>query len=378
MAKSQPQLDVLVLGEHPSTYLAAMLVALNSKLRVLHATLPRQAEPDRLVLINPAFFDLHPLLGSLRRKVEMTPVYGLQFLADDAVTRSEFRSKPALAYVAAYKALRAAMLKLAQEQGLRMVIPRTMEIHRLDENGIDVTLGKDALRPRALIVGAEFPPAERKMLGIPDAWGTEIVHRYTFLKLPANRWMDAGSRPIIPMSLNLRDSLCWGWLMPGPRCIQLAVEQPIETVSSLRPVDLLRHWADVLRSHHVLSGNGSLPFDSAESMDLPLTGALEHEGVANRTLLIGPAGGFYSACAEDIYPNCWSALFAADAIRKALREPHLQDALQPYRQKWRTTLGEYLRGPQQNLRFLLPLVYRNQKMTTRLTEAILQGRSVIR
>ena len=43
-----------------------------------------------------------------------------------------------------------------------------------------------------------------------------------------------------------------------------------------------------------------------------------------------------------------------------------------------TTLGDYLRGPQQNLRFLLPLVYRNPVMTARLTESILQGKSVVR
>jgi len=52
--------------------------------------------------------------------------------------------------------------------------------------------------------------------------------------------------------------------------------------------------------------------------------------------------------------------------------------LSPYRQQWRTTLGDYLRGPQQNLRFLLPMVYRNPKMTARLTEAILTGKSVVR
>jgi flavin-dependent dehydrogenase len=100
--------------------------------------------------------------------------------------------------------------------------------------------------------------------------------------------------------------------------------------------------------------------------------------VANRTLLIGPAGGFYTACAEDIYPNCWSAVFAADAARKALKETHVQDALHTYRHKWGATLGDFLRGPQQNLRFLLPLVYRNPTMTARLAEAILLGKSVVR
>ena len=79
--------------------------------------------------------------------------------------------------------------------------------------------------------------------------------------------------------------------------------------------------------------------DAIRSIDLPLAGALAHEGVANRTLLVGPAGGFYSACTEDIYPNCWSAIYAADSLKKALKEPHLQDALQAYRHRWRTTLG---------------------------------------
>ena len=65
-------------------------------------------------------------------------------------------------------------------------------------------------------------------------------------------------------------------------------------------------------------------------------------------------------------------------LKKALKEPHLQDALNAYRSEWRTTLGDYLRGPQQNLRFLLPLVYRNQVMTNRLGEAILMGKSVVR
>ncbi len=100
--------------------------------------------------------------------------------------------------------------------------------------------------------------------------------------------------------------------------------------------------------------------------------------MANRTLLVGPAGGFYSACGEDVYPGCWSAVFAADVLRAALRQPHLQDALGEYRHVWRTTLGDYLRGPQQNLRLLLPLVYRNPVMTARLAEAILLSKSVVR
>jgi hypothetical protein len=378
MATSVAPLDALVLGEHPAAYLAAALLKHKTKLRVAHTTIPGESEPDRLVLINPALFSLHPLLEPLKRKLEMTPVYGLQFLSDDPATRSEHRSKSALAYVSTYKAVRQAMQAVAESQEVQFLTPKTLEIHRLDEKGADVTAGKNELRPTALIVGGHLPEPEQQRLGLPDSWGADLVHRYTFLKLPAAKWGDLGNRPVMPMSLNLKEMLCWAWLLPGPKGMQLAVEQPVETVGQTKPLVLLAHWAEVLRKSGLLDGKGDLPLDHAESRDIPLAGALAHEGVGNRTLLVGPAGGFYSACSEDIYPNCWSAIYAADALKKAFKELHLQDALQAYRHRWRTTLGDYLRGPQQNFRFLLPLVYRNQVMTSRLTEAILLGKSVVR
>ena len=43
-------IDVLVLGEHPAAYFAAALLKHKSKLTVLHATLPDERSPDRLVV----------------------------------------------------------------------------------------------------------------------------------------------------------------------------------------------------------------------------------------------------------------------------------------------------------------------------------------
>ena len=381
MTKTLPDVDVLVLGEHPAAYLSAALLRHKTKLRVVHTTIPGEGEKDRLVIVNPSFFTLHPLLEPLKRKLDLVAVYGLQFLSGNPEVQSEYRSKSALVYIASYKQVRAELAKVADAQGAELEMPKQpehLQIHRLDEHGIDVTLGKAQLRPKVLVLGGALPERQRRLLGLPESWEAEIVHRYTYLKLPGTRWADLGSRPVMPMSLNLREMLCWAWLLPGTKSVQLAVEQPVETLSTVRPAELLAHWVEVLKRNEILSGKAEVPLDEAHSLDLPLAGALAHEGVANRTLLVGPAGGFYSACTEDIYPNCWSALYAADAVKKALKEPHLQDALQPYRHKWRTTLGDYLRGPQQNLRFLLPLVYRNQVMTTRLTESILLGKSVVR
>ena len=62
----------------------------------------------------------------------------------------------------------------------------------------------------------------------------------------------------------------------------------------------------------------------------------------------------------------------------ALAADHPQDALSDYRSSWGSTLGEYLVGPQQNLKFLLPLVWHNPAMAARLSDALLLGRSLVR
>lgn len=384
MAKSDRQVDVLVLGGHPSAYFAAALLAHKTTLRIVHAPLPGEPDGDRLVLVNPALFELDPMLAGLQKKLELEPIFGLAFLADEPTTRSEHRSKTPLSTVGSLKAVRTAMVAVAESAGVELAKPAAFQIHRVDEQGAHVTLGKSVLHPRALVLGGSLPQEQQKLLGIPESWGADVVHRYAYVKLPAGKsaaLADLGPKPIIPMSLNLGHSLCWAWLLPGKSAMQLAVELPVEKLAECTPIAQLVMWAKVLAQHGILQwkgGKGEISPASVRTIDMPLAGALAHEGVANRTLLIGPAGGFYAATGEDVYPNCWSALFAAETLKKALTERHLQDALGPYRTLWRTTLGEHLRGPQQNLRFLLPLVYRNPVMTTRLCEAILLGKNVVR
>jgi flavin-dependent dehydrogenase len=382
MAKPQhhPQVDVLVLGGHPAAYLAAALLSHKAKLRILHACIPEEDVGQRLVTINPAFFSLHPLLEGLKRKIELAGVYGLRFLADEPPTASEYRSKSAAVCVASLKDVRSAMEALAEREGVELVRPRTMTLQRADERGLDLTIGSHGYRATALVVAGRLPPHQEKMLGIPDEWERGVLRRYSFVRVRGSKGVELGPKPLMPMSLDLQGMLIWAWLLPGEKHVQLAVEQPLNgtPAAQQKPADLLRHWAAVLLKHGVLSAPLEFEDDQVQTLLIPFAGALAHEGVANRTLLVGPAGGFYTACGEDIYPNCWSAVYAAEVMKKSLKEPHLQDALQAYRQRWRTTLGDYLRGPQMDLRFLLPLVYRNQNMTDRLAEAILMGRSIMR
>lgn len=381
MPKSQSELDVLVLGDHPSGLLAAAILA-GGGIKVVHASIPGQEEVDRLVLINPQLFELHAILKSLKRQLELAPIYGISFLADEVGTSNESIGKSISGHIGSLKTIRAALAKLAKAAGVKQSSPDNIQINRVHEAGLDIKLDNHLLHPKILVLAGVLPSNQQKLLGFGPEWRGPGMHRYTFLSHKSAAAREPGARPAMSMSLNLRGSHCWGWLMHGPGRIQIAVEQPMDQLQNQPDSSgkiLLSHWADVLASHGVLkAGAAKLPIDEAISIELPLAGALSGEPVGNRALCVGPAGGFYSACAEDIYPNCWSAVCAAETIQAALKATHVQDAMQAYRQGWGATLGDYLRGPQQNLRFLLPLVYRNPTMAARLADAILLGQSVVR
>src|SRR5262245_7750459 len=124
MPKAPAQTDVLVLGDHPCAYLAAALLA--SSLRVVHCRIPDEKLVDRLILINPEMFDLHPMLGSLKRKVDLAPVYGLKFLADDPAISSSQQGKSIGGYVGSLKQCRTATLKVMEDAKVASHDPSTL------------------------------------------------------------------------------------------------------------------------------------------------------------------------------------------------------------------------------------------------------------
>jgi len=378
MSKTRAHAEVVVLGSHPCCAFAAALLAENGVPSAL-ASIPGEAAPDRLILINPKFFELHKFTTAIKKSLALTPVYGLKFLGDDEHTESEYVAKNVAGYIACFSDFSNAMLEQAKRAKVEIVESKTLEIRGADENGVHLSINGVEKNPRMLIVGGQLPDAQRRILGLHESWEHGVMHRYTFLRLKGLKWIEPQPKATIPMSLDLAGKLMWAWLLADKDEVQIAVEQGGDTIAWLPPAKLLAMWIATLTKHRVLKpGPKPIDLELAESIDLPLAGALSQEGVANRALLIGPAGGFYTASSEDMYPNCWSAMFAVDVAKQALKQKHLQDALGAYRETWGSTLGDYLRGPQENLRFLLPLVYRNPVMTARMGEAILLGASVVR
>lgn len=110
----------------------------------------------------------------------------------------------------------------------------------------------------------------------------------------------------------------------------------------------------------------------------PAAEALDMDShVGKHTLLIGDAGGFISAASsEGIYPAMWSARIAAEVADAALGTVHSQDELMSFDSKWRMQMADYLRSPNTDIQFLLPLIFSNQPMADRMGAAFFAGKNI--
>src|ERR1700683_2751539 len=130
MTKFDKQYDVLILGGHPCAYLLGILLRENAGLSVLHCSAPAEAIGGPLVFLNPAFFDLHPDLKSLRRKIDSSAVYGLHFLGNNLEEAGEYRERSIVGLVGSFSDLHQALAKIAKDRGILSIIPDSVQIQR--------------------------------------------------------------------------------------------------------------------------------------------------------------------------------------------------------------------------------------------------------
>ena len=110
----------------------------------------------------------------------------------------------------------------------------------------------------------------------------------------------------------------------------------------------------------------------------PSSAALDYEShVGKHAVLIGEAGGFVGGMSnEGVYPASWSASIAADVLDEALAARSSQDHLMQFDARWRTEMADYLRPPQTELQFLLPLIFTREPMAVRMANAYFLGENV--
>jgi len=203
------------------------------------------------------------------------------------------------------------------------------------------------------------------------------------LGIPARRWIATASGQV---KKNARDDrMHWvlglergrslgGWWFTGTNVvIRLHAEGNRESVR-----DGCRSLVTRVSQAGLLPADLAVDTSAITTRPAPARRALEIEShVDKRSLRIGEAGGFVAAAScEGIHPAMWSARLAAEVITTAIESRHPQDELRQFSASWRTTMAQYLRPPNTDAHFLLPLVFSNQQMADRMAGAFWRGENI--
>ena len=130
--------------------------------------------------------------------------------------------------------------------------------------------------------------------------------------------------------------------------------------------------------HEVLPVDLAAQATRAELVRSPASLALDLDThVGKHALVFGDAGGFVSAASnEGIFPAMWSAQIASEVLVAALSSPQSQDELMGFDAAWRMKMADYLRSPNTDHQFLLPLIFSNQPMADRMGAAFFSGENI--
>jgi flavin-dependent dehydrogenase len=183
------------------------------------------------------------------------------------------------------------------------------------------------------------------------------------------------TRRSVAVVLGLNRQGAFGLVMFRGPTVTVSVSAP---ASPDQATELLASLCKSLKAADLLPVDLSGEAGDAKVCHTPAGTALDMDThVGKHTLLIGDGGGFVAAASDEtIYPAMWSAEIAADVVHRALASEHSQDVLMEFDAKWRMAMAEYLRPPNTESQFLIPLIFSRQPMADRMAAAFFCGENI--
>jgi len=314
-------------------------------------------------------------LGVAKSKLPAIPFSKVTFYDAAFVKQASPKFSGIAGYLINRSKLDNALVGAAKTAGVKIVADANVTDVRVRENGVTVVV-KDRQRP-----------FEGRLLMLASGRGSPLIARCGFRRGAVENRLWTGQ---------LDAELPSSFQTPDPHvCVVLGLDRfggfgLVYLIGDRMSISI--HWAgdadaatsafvNFVRTAHEKE---VIPIDlskMAASVDLvpsPAAAALDMDThVGKHALLIGDAGGFVSAASnEGIYPAMWSAQIASAVIDSALKSVYSQDELMAYDSKWRLEMADYLRSPNTDTQFLLPLVFSNQSMADRMAAAFFSGDNI--
>lgn len=373
MAEDAPGMkDVVIVGAGPAGAMAAIQCARKGlSVEVLDHRERTRASTQRL-WINAAARKLLEQAGLNADDALDAPVEAITLHDDELAKSATSRPDPHLAFFARRGRLESALLDAAEEAGACVRSLSRVEGVEVLEEDIRLTLSDETVLRGRFLIGADgvrsvvAAALGFEMPSTPPCWRAQWDGEEP-------RGSKGDERADLSVAMGLIEASSIGYVLRVAGHIAIGVAGPtppreigeefIAFVDSAREAGLISKKLDP---------------QQPVSAPVPAGRAIELEThVGKRTLLVGDAGGFVTAMSyEGVYPALWSATIAADVLADANACETGQDVLGEFDARWRTAMADYLRMPNTDLQFLLPLVFSNQQMADRMVAAFLDGQNI--
>jgi flavin-dependent dehydrogenase len=373
MTKTDPTYDVLVLGGGPSGATAAICLAQAERSVLLLEAAPDPLPAGALAWVSAQWVDLLETLKLPREELLARPFQQVRFhtaMLDKEATPAFM--EPA-GYIVQRGTLRNALIAQARACGAEVRSGTVVQDLAQAEGHVELALSDEQkVRGKLLLLATGHQSPLIPRAGFARPGGTAILTGQVEAALPEGKIFDEPSLGVVLgleregsfatyLRCGNRVAISLNWLgdpAAGPRAFA-------KVCKDLASADILQpDLAGTAASVRLAPSPASLALD----MDTH---------VGKHTLLIGDAGGFVAAISnEGVYPAMWSAQLATEVVLAALNSNQSQDELMSFEQQWRMTMAEYLRPPNTDMQFLLPLVFSNQPMADRLGAAFFTGETI--
>lgn len=366
--------DIAILGATPAGLAAAHYLA-SRKRDVVVMDSPKEASECPLAdWVIAEFFKIPHLPKGLAKSVSSVPFSTVTYHNSTFDKQAEHHSRKVLGYLVQHEDLRKALSASAAKAGARIRHSTTSPAIRLDEDAVTL-IGSVQLNARMLIVAHNRPESVISELSLPVRNVPQSPLMAAALELPAGA--KAGKA--------IADGL---HVVQSPQRGEMGLFFKNEDVVHIRIIRTqeaaARHVAELSSMLGAIQKAGLLPPDvdfrkaKGAVWHPPAGVALELEThVAKRCLLTGTAGGFAdSITGATLMPTVTSAILAAEVADEALSAGDIQDAMMQYKSHWRSTLADHLRPPNTALNMLMPLLFVNNRIVAKFTEAMLHGQSI--